>query len=83
MNYRFQCKRGKYIAISKYGATWVNSTKKHVISFDKKISQNSNKLLTRSVFFLGCWQFASHQTISSPMGCDLAPFIANLFLVTY
>ena len=51
MNYCFQYKRGKYIAISKYGATWVNNTKKHVISFDKKSLKIAISYLQDQCFF--------------------------------
>ena len=32
-------RQGKYIAITKYGASWINNLNKHNISFDKKVSK--------------------------------------------
>ena len=35
-DFSFKDTQGKYIAVIKYGATWVNNTNKHNISFNKK-----------------------------------------------
>ena len=78
----FQYKQGKYIAIAKYEAIWVNNTNKYNISFDKKdIKLALSNLLDQKFRNVGNLPFL--QTISIPRGCELVPFIANLFLFTF
>lgn len=49
VDFCFKDRQDKYIAVTKYGETWVNSPNSYNISIDRK--SLSNQIFTRSVFF--------------------------------
>ena len=76
----FKGKQGKYIAITKYGTTWVNNSKKHSISFNKKSLELAVSYLPYQFFpIIGIFR----QTIVVSIKSDLAPLLVNMFLFTY
>ena len=82
IDFCFKDKQSQYIAITIYGVTWVNNINKHTISLDKQsLKLAINYLLDQCIFNVRSLTF--RQSIGIPMGSDPAPFMANLFLVTY
>ena len=82
INFCFKGGDKKYIAITKFGATWTNNKHKYNVTFDKpSLKLAINYLLDNCYFNLGNMSF--RQVIGIPMGSDPAPFMANLFLYFY
>ena len=82
IDFCFQGREDKLIAITKYGAKWVADKSKYELLFDKEKIKSALEFLMSSCFFtLGNLLFK--QVIGIPMGSDPAPFMANLFLYFY
>ena len=80
----FSFHRGEsiYITDNNYGASWVKNIKDNVICLNKQqIKDEVAYLLLNCYFTVGPKIFC--QIIGIPMGSDLAPFFAKLFLYFY
>ena len=72
----------KFIAITKYGAKWVEDNSNYDICFDVgKMKEAVSYVLNNCYFTVGDKVF--RQIIGIPMGSDPAPFFANFFLYFY
>jgi len=72
----------KTLAVTKYGAKWVNDADRYDICFDcSGMKEAVAYLLSNCFFTIGNTLF--RQIIGIPMGSDPAPFFANLFLYFY
>ena len=79
----FKDNQGKYIAITKYGATWVNNAKKCNISFDKNSLKLAISYLQDQCFFFNVSSLTFCLTMDILMWSDPTSSMNNLFLFTY
>ena len=70
IDFCFKNRQDKYIAVTKYDATWVNNINSHNTSIGKESQKLADHLFIRSVFFQ-CWKLAFRRTMGIAMGSDL------------
>ena len=78
----FDGRENKFIQFKKIGARWVKEANKNCFGFNKQQMKNAvSYLLSNCYFTVGHKIFC--QIIGIPMGPDLAPFFADIFLYYY
>ena len=82
IDFCFDGGESKFITVNNYGARWVKNINDSVIALNKQqIKDAVTYLLFTCYLAVGPKIFC--QIIGMPMGCDPAPFFANLFLYFY
>ena len=82
INFYFKDGEKKFIAVTKFGATWTDKRKQSKITFDK-----ASLKLAITFFFDKCFfdfgNFLFPKMTGIPISSDPAPFMENLFLQYY